>query len=349
MCDLGKAGSGRRNDPAEAMNDLPLNRYPLFESHDVEETRERVSRVFCDHELGLVGRDARIDSVMNCQRILNVAVAAITYGGDVRVVPGECESFFPVMTMLSGKGTFRCGVDSVHATPGLAAVASPTLPLSMRLGAGAKLVIARIERPALEAKLADMLGDTLPWPLEFTLGMDTTTGWGNGWYQLFALCAEEIGKQDPSWTDSLAARGLEQLLMEGLLLAQPSNYSRLLAGETRPVPNRAVSTVIEIIEAHPEHPYTVGSLARSAGVSARALQEGFRRHAGESPLLYLRAVRLQRAHDALRAAQPGTMSVGEIATQWGFSHFGRFAGWYRKRYGETPSQTLNKGRPARNG
>lgn len=283
-----------------------------------------------------------MDSRMNCQRIHNMAMAAITYGGDVRVAPGECESFFPVMAMLSGKGTFRSGVDSIYATPGLAAVASPTLPLSMRLGAGAKLVIARIERPALEAKLADLLGDTLPWPLEFSLGMNTTTGWGHGWYQTFALCAEEIGKQDPSWTDSLAARRLEQLLMEGLLLAQPSNYSRLLGGETRPVPNRAVSTVIEIIQSHPEHPYTIGALARSAGVSARALQEGFRRHAGGPPLRYLRNVRLERAHDDLRAAQPGTTSVGKIATKWGFPHISRFAGWYRERFGESPSQTLKQ-------
>jgi AraC-like DNA-binding protein len=32
--------------------------------------------------------------------------------------------------------------------------------------------------------------------------------------------------------------------------------------------------------------------------------------------------------------------VQEIATHWGFTHTGRFAGAYRTRYGQNPTATL---------
>lgn len=322
------------------MNDLPLDRYRLFDSHDVDETRAMVSRVFCDHQLDLVGRGAQLNTRMNCRRIDSVAVAAIAYGGDVRVEPGETGSFFPVLSLLSGSGSFRSGAEYLHATPGVIPVSSPTLHLSMRLTAGTKLVIARIERPALESSLSDMLDSSLPRPLEFRLGMDVTKGLGRGWYQALRLCAEELDRNDDTWAKSLAARGLEKWLMDCLLLAQPSNYSELLLGDTRPVPNRSVNIAIDCMEAHPEQPHSVGSLAGAAGVSVRALQDGFRRHIGMPPLVYLRGVRLQRARGALRAAQQGTTTVGEIASEWGFPHLSRFAGWYRERFGESPSETL---------
>lgn len=322
------------------MTDLPLDRFRLFESQDVDETRAHVARVFCDHDLGLVGRNAQLDTRMNSRRIHNVALASMTYGGDVKVAPGECGTFFPIMALLSGRGTFRSGRDHIDATPEFIPVASPTLPLSMRLAAGTKLVIARIERPALEAKLSEMIDQSLPWPLEFHLGMDVTEGWGRSWFGQLRLCVEQLDRRDDMWVGSLAARRLEDWLLEGLLLAQPSNYTGLLDGDAPPVPNRAVNTAIDLMLAHPETPLSVSRLAGAAGVSVRALQEGFRRHKGVPPMVYLRNIRLERAHEVLQAAQPGTTTVGAVAAAWGFPHVSRFSGWYKERFGESPSRTL---------
>lgn len=324
------------------MTDLPLDRYRVFDSQDVDETREKVADIFCDHQMSLMGRDSLLDTRMNCRRIDNLAFAAIGYGGDVRVQPDETETFFAVMSLLAGRGTFTCGGEQIDATPGLTAVASPTLPLNMRLAQGTKLVITRIERPAIEAKLRELLGESLPWPLEFTLGMDTTQGYGRSWHESLRLCVADLDRPDSMMANTLAGRSFEEALIEALLFAQPSNFTRILDGDSRPVPNRAVHTTIEIMEAHPERVHTVGSLAASAGVSVRALQEGFRRHKDMSPLEYLRDVRLRRAHAALRAAHPGTTTVGQIAAEWGFPHFGRFAGWYRAQFGEPPSHTLHR-------
>ena len=46
------------------------------------------------------------------------------------------------------------------------------------------------------------------------------------------------------------------------------------------------------------------------------------------------------AEDRLKKIIAKELSVSEVATRWGFTHLGRFAGAYRLRYGVPPSQTL---------
>jgi transcriptional regulator GlxA family with amidase domain len=109
---------------------------------------------------------------------------------------------------------------------------------------------------------------------------------------------------------------------------------------------------VDLLEAEPGKPWTVVDLARRVGLSTRALQYGFAAQVGQSPMTYLRQVRLQRADADLRsaadtgvgAAAGAGRGVAAIASRWGFTNFGRFAAAYRARYGRTPSETLRGAR-----
>jgi AraC-like DNA-binding protein/tetratricopeptide (TPR) repeat protein len=100
-----------------------------------------------------------------------------------------------------------------------------------------------------------------------------------------------------------------------------------------------LKNALELIESDPARPWTVGELARASGVARRTLQQSFRRCLSRSPIEHLRRVRLQLARQELLAA-PRDGSITQIAARCGFSHLGRFSIWYRERYGETPSTTL---------
>ncbi|PXY28641.1 helix-turn-helix transcriptional regulator [Prauserella flavalba] len=99
---------------------------------------------------------------------------------------------------------------------------------------------------------------------------------------------------------------------------------------------------VDLIEAGPERPHTAGSLAAAAGVGTRALQGGFRRQLGMTPTEYLRDARLRRVREELLALDPQVGAVARVARRWGFRHLGRFSGWYRDRFGESPAQTLRR-------
>ena len=95
------------------------------------------------------------------------------------------------------------------------------------------------------------------------------------------------------------------------------------------------------IDEHARDPITLNEIAVAAGLSPRGLQAAFRRHLDTQPLAYVRSVRMERAHRDLQSAEPGDgVSVAALAAKWGFTHLGRFAVEYRRRFGVHPSQTL---------
>jgi transcriptional regulator GlxA family with amidase domain len=131
------------------------------------------------------------------------------------------------------------------------------------------------------------------------------------------------------------------MVLTALLVGQPSSATAALRAAPAPATARTVARAREYVDAAAEEVGTVREIADAAGVSVRTLQAAFRAQLGESPAAYVQRVRLTRAHDALREADPGDgTTVTEIALRFGFAHAGRFAAAYARRYGQPPSATL---------
>lgn len=88
-------------------------------------------------------------------------------------------------------------------------------------------------------------------------------------------------------------------------------------------------------------PVYSGDLAKRLGVSVRTVHDAVLRHTGMSLHRYLRQRRLWLVRQQLRA---GAQSVKAAALAFGFWHFGDFSHSYRVLFGETPSETLARGR-----
>ncbi len=87
----------------------------------------------------------------------------------------------------------------------------------------------------------------------------------------------------------------------------------------------------------------VADLARAAGVSVRTVYRASARQLGAPPMTRLRRSKLHHVRRTLLAGAPGE-TVTSVATEWGFSHLGRFSEFYRREFGESPSETLRRAR-----
>lgn len=110
-----------------------------------------------------------------------------------------------------------------------------------------------------------------------------------------------------------------------------------------PAVPRDVKTAVEFMRTAICRPISMADLARHCGVPERTLSRHFRTFFDISPMRYLRQLRLAAAREVLLSGEPG-ISVTEVAERFEFNHFGRFAGQYRRSFGETPSTTLRHGR-----
>jgi len=100
----------------------------------------------------------------------------------------------------------------------------------------------------------------------------------------------------------------------------------------------------EFIEENLEGTIRVEDMAAASGVSARALQLCFRDHFQMGPQEYARLRRLHLVNKALQLASPDSHTVTQVAMNHGFYHLGRFSGYYKHMFGESPNATLRLGR-----
>jgi transcriptional regulator GlxA family with amidase domain len=98
------------------------------------------------------------------------------------------------------------------------------------------------------------------------------------------------------------------------------------------------------MEQHADEPLTPQELARVGCLSVRTLHATFQQELGESPMSYLRRLRLDHVRAELMRAHPADVQVTEVALRWGFLHQSRFAQQYRERFGELPRDTLRERR-----
>lgn len=148
-----------------------------------------------------------------------------------------------------------------------------------------------------------------------------------------------------SLASGVAAEADDRLLGEYLYLLcshELARRSQCRDGSNGPaiVPLK-LRTAEQYAKMHAAQAPTVEQLAAEAGVSARNLHDLFMRFRGMPPSDFIREERLRGIRQALLRARSGA-TVSGIAAGWGYQNFGNFAALYRKRFGELPSETLDR-------
>ncbi|MCV7090761.1 helix-turn-helix transcriptional regulator [Mycobacterium interjectum] len=154
-------------------------------------------------------------------------------------------------------------------------------------------------------------------------------------YATATLAAPETAQQP------LIAAAIGPVLAGALLECYPSSVSEPASAGDPGLPE-ALRDAVAFIDRHAAGEVGINDIAAAVHLTPRAVQYLFRRRLDTTPTEYLRRVRLQRAHDDLVAGEPSDGTVSEIARRWGFTHTGRFAGLYRRTYGQSPHATLKR-------
>jgi AraC-like DNA-binding protein len=338
------AGSGIEGDVDCEMERLLPAGGAVRTTQDVDAASTALSECYAELDLRVPHTTGPFSMRLECVDLPDVQLAMLDLSNaSAHTVP------YPAYTVcfpVRGRVRVRVSADaSCSAITGASGVV--VCPCSGEVeaeypGNDCRVFTVTVGRDALERELEAMLGRTLGTPIRFDFALDVARC--GSLRRSLALVGSEL--DDPCGilghplTSAVTSRRLSRLLMSGLLIGQHHDWSDELerpAGFEGP---HAIRLAVAAIEQHPAELMTVTDVARTANLSVRALEDGFRRHVGTTPMAYVRRVRLARAHDELAEADPESTTAMTVAQRWGFVHYGRFAAQYRQRFGCSPAETL---------
>lgn len=309
-------------------------------SSDVDEATEKVGEVFHPHRLTRVGPVNRFHAALDAVSVGAMVSGRLRYNSNSDL---HCPTIdgYHVNVPLTGKLLSISRGVSTPVLPDKAAVYSTGAdarilsPEHSRLN----LFAVKFARSAVHETLQDLLGRQIEEPVRFRGVLDLSSPDGRAWWTLLVNThrSQLLGSM---MRDPRMAAPLTQSVMTGLLTLTENQFSAELQAPVAACAPSMVARAIEFIHASAGEPLTVADIARAVGLNVRTLQRSFHRHAGTSPMQFLRDVRMRRAHEDLLAGDPGVTSVTVIAARWGFTNHGRFAQDYRRAYGTSPSETL---------
>lgn len=313
----------------------------LIKTHDLDEAQALITRVYIPHTLR--SRDGYpLDFKLNFLQSHQLTLGHLNYGADAELlVPAMATNYHINLTLKGSTAVSQArSTGSTHALRRGVAF-GPHHDFTVRWSPEAIQYAIKLPRATLEGHLAALLNHPVDDVIDFSLIFDLASPAGQNLLSAVNFLRTELSRPGGLSASPMARGQLESFVMTQVLYAVPHRFSGELTTPTKPANRSRIRDVIDHIDSHPEADLTMASLAQRAGVSARAMQKGFVAAVGLPPMAYVRTVRLERVRAEL-ISTAGTRSITDIASHWGFTHLSRFSAYYKKQFGESPSNTVRK-------
>lgn len=318
----------------------PAVRHELCRTRDYDEAIDVISKVYLPNRL--VVPTGSLDFSLAWTPLRQIVLGHLTYGAESHLIVPKLETFYHVNLTVRGRTHSMRGAEEVYTDASRGLVFLPSHAARVHWSDDCLQLAMKIDKDGLERELEKLLARPVRKTIDFDLGLDLNRPAVAGFVRALHFLRNELHTEGGVGSHPLGLAQMESLVMTSLLLAQPSNYSEKLHSDTRRAQPPAVRAVVNLMEAEPHVHRSLGDYAAAAGVSARALQSGFRRHMDTTPMGYLRDVRLRRVQADLLASAPEATTVAEVMARWGLLELGRAAAVYHARFGELPSETLRR-------
>ncbi len=309
-----------------------LCREPVFTSRCRQESHQLLARELVDHDLRW--RQGAVDTAFFRAAIGRCDLFVLRYGAEVEVRPKPFTDFVLIQMPLRGSASLECDGVTLEAQPGQLTVLAPQHEAKLIWRAGCEQLIVKVPRSLLQPARARLVAEgSLPnADMQPLFKLDGHQG-ARGLRLLGDLLDQLPGDDDSDGDNPPWRRHLEESLSMFLLTHQPRDKPAL---HCSPI-DRQACKVETLMLSRLTDAVTLQELAAECGMSVRSLSNLCQRCYGQPPMERMRNLRLEAARERLLGSRH--LSVTEVAMDYGFTHLGRFASYYRERFGELPRHT----------
>jgi len=317
----------------------PLSNHKLFRSSNIEETEDIVGQLLWPHQMKIIKAPRVVDTRLDGLTLGDMGLLHLKYGADVEVNAGEISDYYLIQTTLAGNGIVRNGTHQSNTGVGMSTIVSPSEETHVKLFNDCQHLILRIKRQAIESHLSQLIESELKQPLVFDLSIEHSKPMGSVLLNTINYICNLYNADASLMQKQAVSDQFMELVMTLLLFQQQHNYSNKLENTGSTATPWHVKKAREYIEDRIHENITLSDLASHTGVTARTLQNSFKSFLDITPTEYIRQARLKGIHEELKTGIEN-MSVTNIMFKYGVNNIGRFADYYKKRYGCLPSKTL---------
>lgn len=318
----------------------------IFRSQERMETHAVIAHEFSDHHLRWQG--GGVDTRMYKFHARRLALYSLRYGDAVTICPDVYDDFSLIHFSLSGGIEIEADGDKQAIRQGRAIISSPRRNIKLHWTNACEQLILRVPH-GLFREAAGRLGiESARAGSALNPGLLLPFAASRQWrHQLDTFMAlENYSRQSEAylpWLEHLEA-GMAMFLMlqatDGR--REPAKQEAASACGSQGLAARRLDRLYEFAMNSLTRPVTLADLARAAALSERQLNTFCHERLGMPPVAWLRGMRLDAVREVLQADPRA--DIAATAMLHGFDHLGRFAGYYRRRFGELPSETAKSAR-----
>jgi AraC-like DNA-binding protein len=306
---------------------------------DLEEAIDAVSRIYCPHSIRIHGGNRGLFSEVEVNRAGALGIVDLKYSARVHIDADDFDRLMLIMSCTSGSAWARQGRSEAVWLSGQTLPMSPNVRSRLEFDAAFAQRSVRIDLALLDELCARRLGRRLDDPVRFLL-LPFSGELENAWQSAMnlALSYESAGIQLPPH----ASKAFDEFMLSLLLDLAPHNYSDEIKGPHPLAAPRALREAERLMR-EANGLASVHEIAAAVAVSVRSLEAGFREWKQETPVAFMRRLRLAAAREQL--SHPGARTtVTDVALSSGFLHLSRFAQYYLAAFNEHPGETLRRSR-----
>jgi len=314
-----------------------LDHFLLFSSTDYHTIKQQISHYLCPHQFE-VDSSQILNTRLNGFSFGTSALYDLKYSAPVAITIDESSAHYLFRVTLEGECKIEHDARLIIQSPGIMTVSHPHSKNRIITSQHCRNIILKLSRQEVDTQLYKMLGHMVAEPLLFDCGISCTTEGVEAIIEtLNYLCHAHYNIQH--WDTISESFG--RYLIELILLKVPNNYTAQLQQRGKVILPGYMNKARQYIARHIRNNIVLAELGKQCGVSVRTLQKGFNQYFHQTPIDYIRDLRIKLIHHELQHSQAHE-TVTDILLRNGINSLGHFSTLYKKRYGCLPSQTLRQ-------
>lgn len=317
----------------------PLSDFPLFTTHCVDEAEHRLSKSLLDLEILNAYNQDQFKLRMNGINLENCSLLFNKYNTETKLrsrYPGDA---LLITIGYKGATTFNVNHEAVSVSPYHASVVTPHHSVTVDRKPESEIVIIRIPVKALHQQFELVTDQYQQHAIQFPSELDLKNGANAVFKRTVFFILNEIERKEYTEYHPAYVKMFDQMLLSATLSLPHNLNSKLFTEKGRALAPSVVITAEEYIEANLTEAITIAALLTICKCSKSSLFAAFQNSRDYSPMEFVMERRLQRARREL-CHKANCKSVSTVAMDSGFTHLGRFSQTYKRRFGESPSESL---------